>query len=244
MNRFIELWSTPGISEFVAAILGAIVGGGMTLLAQQWALKHDREKENARRNQQREGIVWSIYFKISEVHELLTSLAREIAQARAVAKQTKRELWQIFQCPPHDSPIVAWNTEELVLLIQERQFGLMEEYRQATSWLSNMVQSMRTYREMRLDFLMQMPSNVEGTTGSFVLDETNKLEALPRIAHLRSLSESMETVVLAQQPDAQKLLVAYAAAMKSMIGRSPNLVFDTDSERNVKSSGTDGTPTK
>lgn len=229
----------PGASEFAAAVLGALVGGGMTLLAQQLAIFHDREKETARRSERQAAVAWSIYFKISEVFEVLTHLARDIAQARAIAQQTRRELWQIFQCPPHDPPIVTWTTEELVLLIEERQFDLMERYRQATGWLSNMVQSMRIYREIRLEFLMHMPSDVEGTEGSFVLDASNKREVLPRIAHLRSLSESMESVVIEQQPDTQKLLKDYVAAMKSVIGRTPELVFDTDPNWTAPGSATD-----
>jgi hypothetical protein len=214
------------VSEFAAALLGAIVGGAMTLLAQQLAIRHDREKETIKRSQGQAATAWSIYFKTSEVFEVLTHLSRDIAQARKVASQTRRELWQIFQCAPHDPPIVAWNTEELVFLIEQRQFDLMERYREATAWLSNMAQSMRTYREMRLSFLMETPSNVTGTTGAVIVDDKNRGELMPRIAHLRSLSESMAEVVAIQQPKVRKLLEDYGRAMKTMIGRSPDLVFD------------------
>lgn len=221
-NLMTTAWGTPGVSEFLSVLLG----GSITLGAQRWALRHDREKEAARRRDEQKGLAWSIYFKISEVNETLTRNLDDLRKARAIATASGRELWQVIQTPPHDPSVVQWRTEELVLLIDHKQFDLMERYRLATLWLSNIVQSTRTLREMRVEFLNNTPSDVQGTTGAIMMDESNRRTLMPRIAHLRMLSESMESVVQSQQPQVLQLLKDYAAAMKQMIGMAPLLDFD------------------
>jgi hypothetical protein len=64
-----------------------------------------------------------------------------------------------------------------------------------------------------------------GQQGSFFVDDANRREIMPRISFLQSLSESLEVVVNAQRPDVYQLLLDFAAAMKPMIGSSPQLEF-------------------
>lgn len=227
-------WETPGVSEFLSALLG----GAMTMAAQGFALRHDRKKEDARRRDDQKGTAWAIYFKISLTFEQFTWVWQELQTARELANRTKRSLWQVFQAPPHDLELIKWETSELVFLVDKKQFDLMERYRLATVWMSNLVQSLSMVGEMRLEFLSSVPSDMKGLEpgrlsqeGSFVVDETNSRELMPRISFLQSMTDSLEEVVNAQRPDLRQLLLDYVAAMKPMIGHSPTL--DLRDEKNA-----------
>lgn len=218
-----DTWATPGVSEFLSVLLG----GGITLLAQRWALRHDREKEATRRRDEEKGLAWSIYFKISDAYETLASVSENVREGRARASANDCELWQVLQTPAHDPSPGGWTVQELVFLVDQKQLDLMERYRIALLWQSNIIQSTRLLRDLRVEFLSRTPADVQGTSGSISLDDTNRRELLPRIAHLRSLSESIESVVLAQEPQARQLLEGYASAMKSMIGMKPDIEFES-----------------
>jgi hypothetical protein len=212
-------WGTPGVSEFLSAALGGL----MTMLAQWIGLRHDREKEDAKRRDEQKGTAWAIYFKISQAFEQFTWVWQELKEARQLANESGRQLWQVFGPPPHDLRPITLETTELVFLIDHKQFDLMENYRLVTVWTANLTQSLQKFGEMRLEFLSSIPSDMKGQQGSFYVDDSNRHEIMPRISFLQSLSDSLEAVVNAQRPDLRKLLIDYAAAMKVMIGSSPNL---------------------
>ena len=212
-------WVTPGVSEFLAAL----IGGGMTMLAQSLALKHDREKEKVRQIADDLATAWGIFFKLSAANNVITATNSELRKARELANQRGTDLWQTLQPPAHDWDRVICEPTELVFLLKKSQFDILHRYQLATVWMSNLVQSTRTYREMRLEFLMSTPSAMRGTSGSLQVDDTNRNVVMPKIAHLKSLSESMETVVAAQYPQVRQLLLDYSAGMKAMVGVSPQI---------------------
>ena len=153
-----KIWSIPGVSEFLSALLG----GAVTMTAQFIALRHDREKEASRQTNEQKAQAWAIFFKISQAFEALDATAKELTQHRATANQQNLELWQTLQFPPHDWNTATWEIGELVFLIDNKRFDLMQRYQEAICWLTNLVQSVKLYREMRMDFLTKTPSNVRG----------------------------------------------------------------------------------
>ena len=213
-------WGTPGVSEFLSAALG-----GLLAMAAQWlALRHDRQKEEAKQRNENKGTAWAIYFKISQTFEQFTWVWDELQSARELADKSKRQLWQVFQPPPHDLKPVQLETRELVLLIDHKQFDLMERYRLAIIWNANLSQSLQKFGEMRMEFLMSVPSDMTGEgQGSFFVDDRNRREVMPRISFLQSLCDSTETVVKQQRPDLRQLLLDYVEAMKPMTGKWPEL---------------------
>lgn len=224
-------WGTPGVSEFLSAVLG----GAVALSAQWLALRYDRKKEEARRLDEQKGIAWAVYFKINQTFQQFTWVWKELRDARKVADKDGRSLWQVFQPPPHDLEPVKWDTSELVFLIDQKQFDLMERYRLATVWMSNLVQSLSKLGAMRLEFLSSVPSNMKdlkpgrlSQEGSFVVDATNSNVLLPRISFLQSMTDSLEDVVNSQRADVRQLLLDYVDAMKPMIGHKPTLDLGDD----------------
>lgn len=63
---------------------------------------------------------------------------RELQDAKDIASQSHRQLWQVFQAPPHDLESINLETTELVFLIDHKQFDLMESYRLVTVWTANL----------------------------------------------------------------------------------------------------------
>jgi hypothetical protein len=208
LAALIQIWGTPGVSEFLSALLG----GSVTLVAQFLALRHDREKEaHQQANEQKA--------------QALTATAKELSRHRKTADLKNLQLWQILQFSPHDWNTVTWDINELVLLIDNKHFDLMQRYQEVIWWLSNLVQSVQFYREMRIEFLTKTPSEVQGDRGSIAVTRENSDAIMPTIAHLKSMSESLEAVILKQAPEARKLLKDYADTMKTMIGMKPNIQF-------------------
>lgn len=195
----------------------------MAMLAQRWALKHDREKEKTRLLNERKAFAWSIFFKTLHVFEAMTALKEHIESARSRADAISSNLWQTLQFPPHDWDAVSYENGELLFLIEHRELRTMQEYQQATRWLSSLVQSVRLYRDMRVELLSTVPSEMTGTEGSMIVDSSNRAAIMPRIAHLESLSDSLEAVVRVQHPQVKRLLTDYADTMKRIIGQSPEL---------------------
>jgi hypothetical protein len=220
--RFLlKVWEAPGISEFLSAVLG----GAVTLAAQFIALRSDRKKEAVRAKDQQKALAWAIYFKISEANEALSATVMELREARQKADEHKVQLWQILQFPPHDWNVIRWDITELVFLMDYDQFDLMQRYQEATMWLSNLVQSVRFYRELRVEFLRSTPSDVNGDVGSFYVDQSNAAAIMPTIVHLDSVSTSLEKVITKQQPEVRQLVKDFVDAMDTMIGKRPNLTF-------------------
>lgn len=216
---FLSLWRAPGASEFLAAC----VGGSMTLVAQRWALKHDREKEEARRKDEGKAQAWAIFFKTQHVLEATTALKHNIGEARERANQMGEDLWQALQFPAHDWDRVTHDNQELLFLIEHKQLDIMQRYQQSIVWMSSLIQSVRMYRDMRVEFLSSSPSDMSGTQGSLAINSANRRQIMPKIAHLKMLSESIEAVVLDQQPQVEQLINDYIAAMQTMVGQSPQL---------------------
>jgi hypothetical protein len=221
LDTILKIWTTNGVAEFLSALLG----GGVTMGAQYLALQNDREKEAERRADEQRGLGWAIYFKISQAHEALTDTANALRQARQTADARGDELWQVFQFPPHDWDTVEWQTGELVLLIEHREFDLMQRYQEIVWWVSNLVQGARLYRSMRLEFFTSQPADVAGDQGTMTVEHEKMRMMMPTIAHLRSLANSLEETILAQQPDARKLLRDYAVAMQKIVGGRPEIQF-------------------
>ena len=213
------LWSKPGVSEFASAALG----GSMTMLAQWIALRHDRKKEDGRFRDRQKALAWTVFFKIHHVFESLTHIKNEVEDAKRVALKTNVELWQVYQAPAHDAREVNWESDELIILIEFKHLKIMQDYQSSVLWLSNLVQSTKAYREMRVDFLSTTPATVNGTTGTIEADKVELAKLMPKIAHLRSLSTSIASVVQSQQPDVRALLEEYVAVMKPIAGTAPKM---------------------
>ncbi len=218
---FRSIWGTPGTSEFASACLG----GASALIAQYIANRHERRIQTEQRNDEKRARAWAIFFKINNIHETLSHGLKEIKACKERSEKAGLELWQILQFAPHIDEPVAWDIEELVLLVDHREFELMNNYQQATVWLSNFIQSSTMYRDMRLEFVRNRPSTVDGDMASIEADKKELEVIMPTVAHLRSLSNSLEAVVSAQQPEVRKLLLAYCTAMKKIAGESPTLEF-------------------
>ena len=131
----------------------------------------------------------------------------------------------MYQSPVHDARVISWETEELLVFIDAKQLELMQSYQQSIDWLSNLVQSTKIYREMRVEFLSRVPATVEGDQGIVEVDGAELRIIMPRIAQLRSLSESVLTVAKSQQPDVRKLIEGYVSIMKPIAGTAPVMDF-------------------
>lgn len=220
-NWIASVWLTDGVSEFVAAL----IGGGFALTAQQMAVRHDRKQAELKDIERAKAQAWAIFFKINDIHEIIGSTSKHISEARETAKAKKLDLWQTLQFPPHDHRELRWETEELVLLIDHKKFDVMTDYQQATVWLANLIQSVQLYREMRIAFLTGNPSSMDegGESGTMIMTNEQHDAAMPTVAHLSSLADSLEKVLSVQHADMRKLLLDYVAAMKDMIGVAPQM---------------------
>ncbi|NCU10930.1 MAG: hypothetical protein GXC70_02000 [Sphingomonadaceae bacterium] len=213
------VWSTPGLSEFASAALG----GSITMLAQYLAIRHDRIKERKLVEDRKKALTWAIFFKIKEIFEALTHIRNDIIEAEKRASQSGLELWQVYQVPLGEFPRQAWEVDELMILIDNKHFDLMQNYQMATLWLSNVVDSTNLYRQMRTEFLLSTPARVDGTHGAIEMSQEEAQVIMPKIAHLRSLSASIADVIKTQQPEVRNLLESYVRAMRSMAGSAPQL---------------------
>lgn len=221
------VWSTDGVSEFASALLGGVFAVGV----QQMAAWHDRRKDAKKAADEKKAQAWAIFFKLSTIHEALTSALADIERDRKSAEAAKAELWQFLQFPPHDWREVQWEIAELLVLIDHKKLDLMRRYQEATVWLSNFIQSSKLYREMRVEFFRSRSSSVEGDMGTMRLTKAEYDAVMPTIVHLRSLADSISSVIPVQQRDGRHLLVEYAEAMKELIGHRPNLEFADEKSR-------------
>ena len=64
-----------------------------------------------------------------------------------------------------------------------------------------------------------------GDRGIIELTAENSPSLMPTIVHLRTLSTSMENVIITQATDVRVLLRDYVGAMEEMVGKKPNLQF-------------------
>ncbi len=216
-----QTWGTDGVSEFLSALLG-----GFFAIAAQWlAFWHERKQDSKKAAEQRKALAWSIYFKISQANEAISATTKGIKDASDQARQQGMELWQVLQFPPHDWESVSWNVEELVLLLDHRLFDLMQRYQEAVWWLSNLVQSVRLYRELRVEFLRSIPSDVTGDRGVAEMTADEMRAINPTIAHLRSLALSLQEVVGKQAPAIRQLQKDFVEVMKPLAGHRPTLEF-------------------
>jgi len=222
-----DTWDTPGVSEFLSALLG----GGMAIGAQLLVLHHDRKKEDARRRDEQKGTAWAIYFKISLMFEQFGWALQHLEEAQDRAAANDVELWQVYQPPAHDLQTVKLETSELVLLIDHKHLNIMERYRLATVWMANLVQTLQKFSQMRFDFLNSQPADVKGQWGTMSADQKTIGEMLPKIAFLQSLCGSIEDVVQDQAPRLRKLLVDYVEVMKPMAGHKPKVEFVDNKKR-------------
>ncbi|MDM8009895.1 MAG: hypothetical protein QUV08_02915 [Parasphingorhabdus sp.] len=211
-------------SSFIAAILGAIVGGGITILAQRSQFRREDQKAEMALKTEEIATAETLLYKLSSLCNAFINASNDIKEARD-AYGDGEDFWSRYTPPVHNPPRVSLDYRELHLLSKYKQFDILNDYQQALIWMDNLIQSTEVYRSMILDFQTNMPAEMKGNIGSITIDNKNRKEIMPKIVTLRVLSLSIESTITTQAEDVRELFKKYGDAMFDMVGRRPKIEF-------------------
>lgn len=218
---FTAVWGTSGVSEFAAALLG----GGMTLLAQRWALNHDREKEEARRQDEQRIVALNIFHNLMHTFNLLDQIRNSIAGAQEKQAKNKQDLWISYGPSPYDYEPRRWSMQELSFLMEIKQFRMVTGYQQCLDNFANLVQMIARYRTSREYVLRKCARQGPNDTIVIWTADGDPEGLAVQIILIRSFATAIVHHLDKALPQVEGVLREYCTAISDIIGGTPDLKF-------------------
>lgn len=209
-------------SEFIAALAGALIGGGISYLTQRAQFRREDNKATSAKKLEDEVTAQTILFKLSSIFNSFANINNDILEARSRCGDGD-ELFTVYSPPVHSPSRVGLEYRELIFFAEKKQFEFLHSYQEASEWMGNLIQSLDAYRDLYLDFFLNQPADVKGQVGWIALQGDELRSAAPKIATLRSLCDSLESVVVTQTADLHALYLKYPDIMFEMVQKRPSI---------------------
>lgn len=208
------------VGEFLAAIVGAVVGGVIVFLTQQVALREVRTQRKEDSDAQQRALGHALVIKMvqiySHLHLLNSSVSQQIATARASGFQGRN--WQIIVPIANLPERVRFSTDEMALLLSLKENDLFNDLAAMDERHNGTIDAFGAYREMRQQLGAMVPSDMRGNVGTAQLTEEQMRRVGPKVTEIDTLFEGLIPQCQKQEREAWDALRRLTAAFSSKIG--------------------------
>jgi hypothetical protein len=216
-------------SEFWAAIVGAIVGGLISLGIQLIALHAAKKERQLERKDVRASQGRSVLFKVMRIHSDLDGLYHHIEDSySAVSPAVHQEPFTFVQQLANFPEYVHFNESEISLVMTFKDDNLLNSLMSLDVVHNSMIEIFRTYNAMRSSLTENMPAEMSGYVGTSTLDKKQMLILRPKMVEANMLLTSIRARAKNDYDQSRSTLVALHKALAKHLDLTGNLEFKSD----------------
>lgn len=218
--------------SFLAAILGGVVAGALTLIAAlvAHALERARQKhsEKERKDALDQVLARSMLIKLRDMHSDLYQLREHFTFKSA--RPDFLERWQVVQPMANLPRAVSFTIEELSLLLERKEFDEFHRLSELARLHLAACESAQTFNRLKLTFQERLVDASDAITldGSVVgssIDPQVGQKLLPKMAELESLIDGIAGMVVEGEAKSRLALIKFQKILKDQFGFPFDLQF-------------------
>lgn len=198
-----------GETEFIAAVVGSIVGGVIAYIVQVTALREARRTKKVDELQKRQALAHSLLFKTIKIHSNIRHLRDYLEERFSLAKKDgfDGEPWQMILQLANPPPEVNFSADEMGMLLSLKSDNLFNIILSLDSRHNSLIEAMRLYNAQRTS--LQETLKIDSYDGSLASGMMSKQESLA----LRPTMVSLNQLVL----DTQRLSIEYVVESRKAL---------------------------
>jgi len=221
-----------GMNEFLAAIAGAVIGGGIAYAVQMVALREARKQRAEDAEARQRALGHALIFKMIRLHSHFRILNLGIRQAIATALKDgfRGQTWQ-FVLPTVNLPDpIHFTTDEMVMLLALKDNALFNDLAEMDERHNGTIAGFTAYAKNRVELGAMLPSAMHGNVGTAELTQDQFHAIGPKMAEVNSLIEALIPQCEQQEQEAWSVLSRLIALLTSKIGLTLKLELKRDDE--------------
>jgi hypothetical protein len=182
-------------TEFWSAIVGAIVGGAIALVAQALSLRAQRKQREAEFKRAQQALGNSLILKMSRIYTNIVRMHQHIEESCDLAKEKnlKGELWQFVTPIANPPPPVRFTHDEICMLWEQKDGEILNTVISLDEVHNGMLDNLKLYIEHWLELTRRMPAPdiAQGALFSSSLTAQQVKELRPAMVIVNSLIEQL-----------------------------------------------------
>lgn len=201
-------------STLLAAIMGALIAGGVSWFLQARALKAATAEHQQDRLEIRKAAGYSLFFKLIRLHSDLVNLGRPVRERIDAAKKDGFD-GTPFQVVPPVVPLpgpIRFSSEEMALVLS-LDSNLFNDIAPLDDLHSNTVALFELYNSKRSDAVKGWGASVEGHIGTSDLTDEQFRRLQPRAVELNDLINGMLERTEHDAPQAREAIERWHAVL-------------------------------
>lgn len=183
-------------SEFWAAIVGALVGGGMSAALQVFANRSATKVRLAEANAHLTAQARSLVLKTVKIESDFLQFRKDLEESIALAKQNGIPFgWRAYRAAANLPREIIFTNDEIAALSACKNDDLFNDVLALDEVHSSVLQIMSLYRTKRFELSDSLPAKMSGSLGTSALtqDEFNKLA--PKMAQVDLLANDLASLI-------------------------------------------------
>lgn len=195
-------------SEFWAAIVGAVVGGLISLGIQMIALSATKKERELERKNISASQGRSLLFKVMRIHSDLDGLFHHIEDSFSAARPEVHHEPFTFVLPLANFPeYVHFNESEISLVMTFKNDNLLNSLMSLDVIHNSLIETFRTYNAMRSELTRNMPAEMSGNVGTTTLTREAMLALRPKMVEANMLLTSIRARAKLDYDESQSTLI-------------------------------------
>ena len=206
-------------SEFWAAIVGAIVGGLMSLVLQLFALSAARNDRESERLESKRALARALLFKTIRIHSNFVGYSRHLVEADDRAKASNLPVgWQSLLPLANAPDRVTYSSDEMSMLLSLKSDNVFNDVLNLDVIHNSTIEIFQTYNQLRLELTSRLPAQMDGQVGTTLLNSQQAMILGPRMASLSHLVEAIRVRTGADAVESLATLNRLAATLNEKLG--------------------------
>ncbi len=220
------------MSEFLAAIAGAVVGGVIAFAVQMFALSETRKQRTEDAKARQSALGHALVFKMMRLHGHFRLLNLQIQEALASARADgfRGQTWQIVLPTVNLPDPIHFTTDEMVMLLALKDNPLFNDLAEMDERHNTTIAGFSAYAEHRLKLGMMLPSDMHGSIGTAGLTQEQRRTIEPRMVEVNSIIEALIPQCQQQEKEAWSVLSRLTTLLSSKFGLTLKLELKRDDE--------------
>jgi hypothetical protein len=225
-----ELWgAVPVTREFWSGVIGTVVGGGITFLAQSRGFREQRKQRAEDRLRGQLGLAYSMFFKMMRIHSDFYGVHRHIEDCFEKAAREKLEgnPWQFVVPLGNFADAVQFSPDEMSMLLGLKDMQVFNMVMDMDVRHNAVLDAARLMSAERRALTQQLQADeFEGARLSGVMDPKMQLLLMPKIIEVDSVIAQTSHDAKNGTEDSYAAMNAIQKLLKARLGVS--LAFDSN----------------
>ncbi|HEX8166548.1 MAG TPA: hypothetical protein VF601_12265 [Beijerinckiaceae bacterium] len=166
--------AVSGETELWAALLGAVIGGGISLWAAKIGLREARKQRAEDRDERQKALANSMIFKLRRIYSTLANMNENLERAEKKEAELKCDPWQTFKPIINVPGPIYFTSDEMALLLSLKDNDLFNEIAELDEAHNALLEALKEAGNHRRSLTDQLKSLAVGIEGDAVTGEMSE----------------------------------------------------------------------